>query len=115
MATAFIAGYTPNTRTRLVRDSNVRSSLSESGTLRFVDLASTTYWRVTASFGPLTESERNTLENWLATNETDEIILPVGSYNYTGYINPEAGIRVEPYDGSAVQWEVTFELMGTKS
>ena len=77
MALAFLAGYVLSGQTKTARTANIRSNISESGTLRFVDLGAQTYWTIGVVIEVLTESEMDTLVDWMVTNEKTEIDLTV--------------------------------------
>ena len=112
MALAFLTGYTPSPKTSFNRSSKMRSSESEAGTLRFVDLGAQVYWEISVVFELLTETEKDTLIDWLETNETTEIALTVSAKTYNGYINPQQRISGSPV--SPIHWEVSFGFKGVK-
>jgi len=113
MATAFISGYTPTDKSKFRRSSGLTQVLSSSGTLRYIDLGPETRWNLDLHFGPMTEAERITLEDWLITNEKVEISIDVGTATYVGYIDANSGIALKPSQGGFM-WEVSFGFFGTK-
>ena len=113
MATAFISGYNPSPESKVSRASNsIRSSLSESGKRRFVDLSSQKLWDISAIFVALTESEKNTLVDWIETNELTEIDLDIGDKTYRGYRNPD--VRLDASPDSPMTWTVVYSFEGIK-
>jgi len=113
MALAFLAGYTPTEKVKMSRETGLQALQSDSGTMRYIDFGPDTYWTLDMQYGPMSEADRITLENWLVTNEKVEIDLPVLSETYTGRIVPSAGIGVTTTDGGAL-WYITFKFRGIK-
>lgn len=114
MAISFISGYVPARGTTFKRVSNVDYSLSEAGNIKLIDLGTYSYWQIKAVFSGLTESEADTLTDWLETNNTAEIALTIGTNIYTGYIKPSA-IPQTSWGGSTNLWSVSFDFVGVKS
>lgn len=114
MATAFIAGYTLSNNTSVRRMSNVVSRMSDSGVLRFANLGAQSYYMIGATITQLTEAQKETLVDWLVTNEITEIALPVVGETYNGYIDPQAGVSAFISSGSNHLWDVSFGFYGVK-
>lgn len=115
MATAFISGYSLSSKTSATQESSVRMSLSDAGTMRFIDLGAVSNWVISAVFEVLTETEKDTLTDWLVANVGIDIDLPVGSNNYIGYIDPTQDISTETMGDNAPNlWVVKFSFRGVK-
>lgn len=114
MATSFVAGYTISSKTKLSRESRIIASESDSGVLRFVDLGAQNYWMIDVVIEGMTETERDTLTDWLETYETSEIALTVGANTYNGYIAPGQSIDTATMSDGAALWEVSFGFKGIK-
>lgn len=114
MALAFIAGYDFDRSTRIQRQSNIAASISDAGTLRFVDMNAQTYHTISAVIMALTEASKETLLDWLITNETTEIDLTIGTETYTGYIKPNAPVTSSITKNTAHLWDVRFTFLGVK-
>jgi len=112
MALAFISGYNASPKTSLSRRTKILSSESVSGVLRFVDLGAQNYWDIKPVYEALTETEKDTLTDWLETNESTEIALTIGTKTYNGYINPRSGISASPF--TPMLWNVSFGFVGVK-
>jgi cellulase/cellobiase CelA1 len=112
---AFVAGYTLSASTRVSRVSKLRSSESESGILRFVDLGAQNYWDIEVVIECITETESYTLVDWLVTNQKNSVSLVVSSKTYTGYIDPRVQIRNTPDSKNPNLWTVTFGFKGIKA
>jgi len=114
VAISFIAGYTPTQKTVISRTPNLYSSISESGKLRYVDLGAQTYYNITAVFEQMSEADKETLMDWLVTNETAEIDLTVGTETYRGYIDPRYPCQQGPTPNSSHLWDLRFQFAGIK-
>ena len=114
MALSFLSGYSLSSKSRVSRRSNIISAESEAGTMRFIDLSATTRWLIIATLEALSETEMNTLVDWLETNSTTEIDLPVGVENYYGYVVPSAPVNAKTHSRGGNLWMVSFQFNGIK-
>ena len=115
MALALPAGVYPSSRSTLSRVSNVRSDMSEAGTLRFLDMGAQSWWKVGAVFEQLDETTRDALLDLIETNETADYDIPMGTANYVSYIDPAASISVNPVSGASHLWDVSVGFVGVRS
>ena len=93
----------PNTlssRTILARKSAVRPSRAVDGTLRYIDMGAEPWYQLDAVVEALTATERQTLIEWLDTNETADIDYDLVTTIYRGKLIPEVDVKWEVQGGN---------------
>ena len=106
-----LTGYTFSTGSSVSRISNLRQSIADDGSARYLDLGATVHYSVGASVEGLTEAERDALTDWLDTNEAQEIDLDFGTVTYRGRLDPNQDISWTPNAGL---FNVDFTIRATK-
>ena len=101
-------------QTSLQRVSQIRSSMAVDGTMRYIDMGATSYYRIDCVVEVLTHAERDTLIDWLEDNETLDIdvVLRTGGPTYRGQLFYDEDIAWEAQDGGL--YTVTFALWAVK-
>ena len=106
----------PNTlssATTFARVSQVESSMAVDGTMRYIDMGTDTFYQINCVVEALSATERDTLIDWLDTNETSDIdvVLRTGGPTYRGQL-----IYSEPVQWSSQSnlFKVEFALWAKK-
>lgn len=99
--------YTLSEGTTLERMPSVRSGQAVDGTLRYVDLGATPWYRINCMVEALDDTDRDGLMAFLLTNKTAEIDVTINSVVYRGRLLPEANVRWQKSQGRST---VSFTL-----
>lgn len=112
MAIDFPDGYDiSEAGSRIQRVSGARSDEAVDGTIRFLDLGEKAFYHVTAVVAGMTESEMDTLLDWLEDNETEEIDVPIGTRTYRGKLKPGSAPQANRIGGV---WRLAFSFKGER-
>ena len=83
-----LTSYTASTASTVSRASAIVADEAEDGTLRLLDLGYSTKYTVSVVFPALTAGQRDTLTDLIAANQTNNIIVNLGTRNITGKLMP---------------------------
>ena len=97
--------------TTLERVSLVRPSRAVDGTMRYIDMGAATKYQIDAVVEGLTAVERDTLVDWLDTNETSDIDVTINSTTYRGQLVYDTPVKWTAED---VYFTVEFSLWAEK-
>lgn len=85
----------------------IRQSQAVDGTLRYVDMGSINWSRITCVVEALSDDDRDTLMAFLSTNETSDIDVLINSVTYRGKLMPSMPPR---WSRSSGRNTVTFGM-----
>ena len=94
-----VLAYTLSDQTTLELVSTVRSSQAVDGTLRYVDLGASTWYRMNCSVDALNDTDRDALIAFLVANKTDDIDVVISGTTYRGRLVPESPPRWKKSQG----------------
>jgi len=114
MALAFITGYDFSTATRIKREGSMSPGRTEGGKYRFVRQLTTLYHSIDAVVPGLNVTRRETLMDWLETNEPTEIDLVISGETYRGYLDPARPGAYRNNSQSTTLYDVSFSFKGVK-
>jgi len=83
-----LTGYKASTASKVDRASAIVADEAEDGTLRLLDLGYATKYTVSVVFEGLTAAQRDTLTDLIEANQTNDIIVDLGTRNVTGKLMP---------------------------
>jgi hypothetical protein len=80
--------YKASTGSSVKRASAIVADEAEDGTLRLLDLGYATQYDARVLFEGLTAAQRDTLTDLISANQTNDIIVDLGTRNVTGKLIP---------------------------
>lgn len=92
---------------------NVETVQSESGKYRQIKMGSIESYECRVVCGPLTDSEMETMSDWMVSNEiSDDWDVDIGTLTYRG--RQRGDVSVNLWGGSSHLWQLSFTLVGVK-
>lgn len=104
-----LTGYSASTGSALKRISGVVADEAEDGSTRLLNLGYATFYNVGVVMPGLTAAQRDTLTDLLTANQTNDIIVDLGTRNVTGKLMPNS----DGWSATDGLFEVSFELRGS--
>lgn len=113
MATDFIAGYTPDRRSSYDLMFNEQQNLNEAGYVREIRYSSRrTYFTGMFVYSHLTEAEKDTLQDWLIANGSDELRIPFSGGFVIGRIQKRRPVSVRLSQNTSYLYDLSFGFYG---
>lgn len=105
-----LTSYTLTDSTSVRRVSQVRGDTADDGTLRLLDFGDAALYDISCSVEALTGTERDVLCDLLDSNDTEDILIDVGTRQYTGKLMPSTPVA---WNNNGGRFSVTWRMRGS--